>query len=105
VAARLALDPDDVRADLARDWGRASEARARYWAERKARRGLAEVLRVADQLRASARALDPTWPTEAQREEDLATHQRVAAALALVPVARVRNAPRPRHRARPRRGR
>jgi hypothetical protein len=39
------------------------------------------VLRVADVLRDQAQLLDPTWPHEKDREEDLETHRRIAAAL------------------------
>ena len=71
-----------VRAYLARDWDAARERKRTYWSDRLVRGGLAEALRVTEQLRAWMKSLDPDWPSKEDREEDLETHRRVAAALA-----------------------
>jgi hypothetical protein len=81
-------DPLGVRAYLARDWEAARDNKRRYWHDRPARGGLAEALRVTEQLRAWTAANNPSWPTEQQREEDLATHPRVAQALAATAMPR-----------------
>jgi len=77
-----AIDPASVRAYLARDW-RSLRARKRaYWRARLERGGLAEALAITEQLRTGLQKRDATWPSEREREEDLETHRRVAAALA-----------------------
>jgi hypothetical protein len=77
-----ARDPLGVRGYLARDWGAARDGKRRYWQARMRRLGLAEALRVTEQLRAWTARNNPSWPTPEQREEDLETHRRVAQALA-----------------------
>lgn len=68
------LDPAAIRAYVGRDWQKARSAKRAYWRERLARGGMAEALRVTEQLH--------RVPTDAERDEDLQTHQRVAEALA-----------------------
>ena len=87
----------DVEAFLARDWDRVARAKEEYWAKRKRRLGLVEVLRVMSDLRDHARALRPDWPTPEERAKDLQTHERVAEALAKVSpsAAQVRRRRRP----------
>jgi hypothetical protein len=77
----------NVRSYLDRPWAALEEAKRAHWQARKHRGGLAEVLRVADELRTRAMLVDPTWPSERDREQDLETHRRVAAALARTAVA------------------
>jgi hypothetical protein len=76
------LDPASVRAYVARDWRRLRERKRAYWRARLERGGLAEALSITEQMRAWMRERDAAWPTEQEREEDLETHRRVAAALA-----------------------
>jgi hypothetical protein len=72
-----------------------------YWRARLERGGLAESLAITGQLHTGLRERAPAWPTEQDREEDLETHRRVAAALArTAPVAASGEAPVPRGRAR-----
>ena len=88
------IDPASVRAYMARDWARLRESKRNYWRERLDRGGLAEALRVTEQLREWMRERHPSWPTPQDRDEDFESHKRVAEALA-------RTAPRPiRKRAR-----
>lgn len=72
----------ELRAFVERDFALAESAKARYWAERKATRGVAEAIAAADELRKQAQAARPDWPSDADRAEDLACHQRVAELLA-----------------------
>jgi hypothetical protein len=78
------VQPRDIRAYLDRDWKWIARAKDEYWAERKRRLGLGEVLRVMSDLREHARALRPEWPTPEERAEDLQVHERVAEALSKV---------------------
>jgi hypothetical protein len=96
----MAPDPLGVRAYLARNWEAARDNKRRYWHDRLAKGGLAEALRVTEQLRAWTAANNPSWPTEQQREEDLATHQRVAQALAATAPGKSPRQPAARPRAR-----
>ena len=75
---------------LSRDWDLVARAKEQYWAERKRRLGLVEVLRVMSELREHARALRPEWPTPEERAEDLQVHQRVAEALSKVRPSAIR---------------
>lgn len=63
---------------VARDWSAARAAKADYWAARIRRLGPQEGLRIADELRRQMKAIDPQWPSEAERREDLAAHVRMA---------------------------
>ncbi len=73
-----------LRAFVARDHALAERAKARYWAERKASRGVAEAIAAADELRKQVQAARPDWPSDEERAEDLASHQRVAELLSRV---------------------
>ncbi len=70
-----------IRAYVSRDWAEVRRSKDAYWAERLARLGPLEALRVADELRRQMHELHPGWPDEASRESDLAAHARVAALL------------------------
>ncbi|HEY0481819.1 MAG TPA: hypothetical protein VGD37_30080 [Kofleriaceae bacterium] len=96
-----AIDPASVRAYVARDWRALRASKRVYWRARLDRGGLAEALAITGQLRAGLQHRDATWPTEHDREEDLQTHRRVAAALArTAPTTAPGKAPRARGRAR-----
>ncbi len=94
-SAAREIDPASVRAYVGRDWAGLREGKRNYWRERLDRGGLAEALRVTDQLYEWMRARHPSWPTSQDRDEDFETHKRVAEALA-------RTAPRPVRKRTPR---
>lgn len=71
------LDPDDLRAYAARDWG-APERLARA---ARAAMSVEERMRIAVALYEAARLTQPGWPSDATRREDLAHHQRLKALL------------------------
>ncbi len=70
---------------MQRDWARVERAKHEHWAARRRRGGLAEAARVMSALRAHAELLDPGYPDTTERDADLETHRRVAAALARCP--------------------
>ena len=63
---------------LARDWEAARDAKDDYWAERIARLGPIEGLRIADELRRQVLRQQPGWPTARDRREDVAAHVRLS---------------------------
>ena len=67
-----------IREFVARDWAAARRAKDAYWAARIARLGPIEALRAAEELRQQARLLDPSWPDETSRREDLSAHSALA---------------------------
>lgn len=75
------MNPDDVARFAGRDWDALSTAKTTQWLEERRRRGPGWGLRVGHELWRHAIAQRPDWPTAADRAEDLATHQRVSAAL------------------------
>ena len=98
--ARL-IDPASARAYVDRDWRRLRANKRAYWRERLECGGLAEALSITEQMRTWLREQDAAWPTEQEREEDLETHRRVAAALACTaPTSPHRKAATTRRRAR-----
>jgi len=80
---RCVHDPADLRAFAHRPWREMAAAKVAFWKAEKARLGPGEIWAMGDALRAEARALRPDWPSEREREEDLAVHTRVARSLAL----------------------
>ena len=68
----------DIRAYVSRDWGAARDAKDTYWAERIARLGAVEGLRIADELRRQVLSRNPGWPTAEDRQEDLRAHVRLS---------------------------
>lgn len=68
----------NIRAFMSRDWGKARDAKDRYWARRIAQLGAAEGIRVADHLRRQCLALHPGWPSNDDRRADLEFHITVA---------------------------
>lgn len=79
-----------IREFVSRDWGAARDAKDAYWADRIARLGPAEGLRIADELRRQMVLIDPGWPDAPDRQEDLLTHARVAELLGRVHPTRCR---------------
>jgi hypothetical protein len=67
-----------IREFVSRDWEAAREDKDAYWGERIGRLGPIEGLRVAEELRRQALLRDPAWPDAALRQEDLASHARLA---------------------------
>ena len=78
------MDRDAILAFARRDWAMVGEAKARYWLARKRDLSAAGLLSVSDQLRRHALAVRPDWPSDADRAEDLAVHERVTEALRAV---------------------
>jgi hypothetical protein len=79
-------DPAAIRAFVERDWASAEADKERYWRDYKREHGAAAGIRVAEELRRQVLAARPGWPSEREREEDLATHLRVIEVLRRVPV-------------------
>jgi hypothetical protein len=67
-----------IREYVSRDWAGARRAKDAYWADRIARLGAAEGLRIAEELRLQAIARDPSWPSGEERDEDLRAHVRLS---------------------------
>ena len=66
-----------IRELVSRDWRAARAAKDAYWAERIARLGPLEGLRIAEELRRQALLQDPGWPHHADRREDVLFHVRM----------------------------
>ena len=66
-----------IREFVSRDWQAARDNKDDYWAERVARLGPGEGLRIAEELRRQALA-NADWPRAEDRDEDLASHVRLA---------------------------
>lgn len=77
-----------IRDFMARDWDAARDSKLVYWAERIARLGPREGLRIADELRRQARLQNPTWPDAETRTEDLRAHVRMTELFARADSAR-----------------
>ena len=71
----------DVRSLVERDWALIEREKRDFWIARKSKMSPAEALRVSDELRRYVRAVRPDWPSQQDRENDLATHERVSRAL------------------------
>ena len=67
-----------IREYVSRDWQAARDSKDDYWAARIARLGPAEGLRISDELRRQALAINPDWPTAEDRIADFAGHVRLA---------------------------
>jgi hypothetical protein len=72
---------EDIRAYLGRDWEAVAELKDRFWLEQRRLHGVAGAMQVANELRRAVLALRPTWPSEEEREEDIAVHVRVGEVL------------------------
>jgi hypothetical protein len=69
---------DDIHAYMSRDWDAVRRWKDEYCAERIARLGPMEAFRMAEGLRQQALWINPSWPTPAERREDLAAHERLS---------------------------
>ena len=78
------MDRDAVRQFARRDWSAVASSKSDAWHALKKGRSIAEVMAVADQLRAYAQRLRPDWPSPQERLDDLLIHQRVGEALRAV---------------------
>ncbi len=67
-----------------RDWAAVAEAKERQWLRQKRSTPPADALQLIDVMRRHAQAMQPAWPSWAEREADIATHQRVGEALRAV---------------------
>jgi hypothetical protein len=67
-----------IREFVSRDWAAARNSKDTYWAERIARLGPLEGLRIAGELRRQALLYDVGWPHAAARREDLLSHVQLA---------------------------
>lgn len=72
------LDPEELREYAHRDWG----APARLARAERARASVASRVRLAVGLYEAARAANPSWPDDQDRQRDLDTHRRVKRLLA-----------------------
>ena len=81
-------DPRAVSDFLALDWASAARDKERWWRDHTRAHGPAAGIRFADELRRQALAARPDWPSEEEREEDLATHLRVIEVLRRAPACR-----------------
>jgi hypothetical protein len=82
----LVRDPAALRAYVDRDWSSAARDDEHAWIEQARRQGPAGGVRIAGELRRQVVAMHPDWPSQQERDEDLATHLRVIDALRRVPV-------------------
>lgn len=73
----------EIRAYAGRDWASAARAKEDYWIAQRDSMTAAEALALADGLRRFSREVRPDWPTDADREEDFAAHERLARMLEL----------------------
>jgi hypothetical protein len=69
---------EDILAYVNRDWRAIARHKERFWAERKKQMTPAEALALADDLYAYVAQLRPDWPSDEERDEDLARHARVS---------------------------
>jgi hypothetical protein len=68
------LDPAALRAYANRAWRRASALKGEHWARELAERGPLATFAVSQLLMAHMRRVRPDWPSERERDEDLAHH-------------------------------
>lgn len=78
------MDRDDILAFACRDWAQVAEAKTGFWRDQKRELSAAGMLALGDRLRRHAQKVRPDWPTQRDRDEDLAVHYRVAEALRAV---------------------
>lgn len=74
-----------LRDFIERDWSSPTHDKERYWRDYKREHGPAAGIRIADELRRQVLAARPDWPSEREREQDLATHHRIIDVLYRVP--------------------
>jgi hypothetical protein len=78
------FDREALQAFRNRDWASARRAKEQFWVDDHATRGPLASLRAGAALWEHARALDPAWPGEAERADDLAHHVALAQKLRLL---------------------
>lgn len=69
------MDGSGVAFYLDRDWSLLKNEKQRYWAETLAGTDPEECLQIAEALRQEALAVQPDWPSPADRLEDLKAHE------------------------------
>jgi hypothetical protein len=79
-----------IRGYVSRDWNAVRASKDAYWAERIARLGPGEGLRIADELRRQALRQQPGWPRAEDRRADLMAHVRLSEILRRASHARSR---------------
>jgi hypothetical protein len=67
-----------IREYVSRDWQAVRDSKDAYWAQRIARLGPIEGLRIADELRRQVLGQKPGWPSAEDRCADLQAHTRLA---------------------------
>jgi hypothetical protein len=72
---------DEIRSFCSRDWNAIERVKSDFWREQKQVTSPSGLLRLAGELYEYARALRPDWPNDAEREDDLRSHIRVAGML------------------------
>jgi hypothetical protein len=77
--------PRTISTFIELDWAAAARDKERWWRDYKREHGPAAGVRFADELRRQVLAARPDWPSEEEREEDLATHLRVIEVLRRAP--------------------
>lgn len=68
------MDARDVRAYVEREWTAAEALKQQYWAREFREHGSEATVEVALALREHMRLVNPDWPSESERREDLAHH-------------------------------
>lgn len=76
------LNPDHVRAFVARDWKAVAASKREYWAERYREVGCTAAWDVSNGLLADVRARRPTFPSDDERAKDIEAHARLSRLLA-----------------------
>jgi len=71
----------DIKAFIERDWELLEQMKAKFWSESEERKTPAARIRMGEQLYRYARSVRPDWPSQDERDADLAVHTRVAEAL------------------------
>lgn len=77
VGSAAVRDEKALREFAQRDWAASARSKELYWRDWKRQHGPAAGIRVADELRRQVLAARPDWPSESERQEDLATHLRM----------------------------
>jgi hypothetical protein len=79
---------EDLIAFARRDWAAAERRKRAHWAAEQLTPE--EALRLGDELRHHVATLQPDWPSQNERQSDLATHIRVSESLRRVDISRRR---------------
>jgi hypothetical protein len=75
------LRPEDLRAYANRDWASLARVKQDHWLAERQRASPLGLLDLTASLQAQAQLLNPSWPSSQERDEDLANHILVSAAL------------------------